>query len=81
MNNSNYNSLAQDLIKQGILKSEETSPKEENLDNLFGIVPDEDMNNSPFIEKPISKEIDNEGCQQCAIDNILLAELLHDQKC
>ena len=56
MNNSNYNSLAQDLIKQGILKSEDATPKEEKIDNLFGIVPDEDMNNSPFVEKPVKKE-------------------------
>ena len=56
MENSNYNSLAQNLIEQGILQSESKLQKTDELKDLYGIVPDEDMNNSPFIEKPITEE-------------------------
>ena len=46
----NYNSLTEQLIQNGIIKNE-TSDK--NTDELFGIELDEDMNNSPFVERPI----------------------------
>ena len=46
----NYNSLTEQLIQNGIIKNE-TSDK--NIDDLFGIELDEDMNNSPFVERPI----------------------------
>ena len=47
----NYNSLTEQLIQNGIIKNE-TSDKN-SIDDLFGIEIDEDINNSPFVERPI----------------------------
>ncbi len=47
MDNADYKSLTEKLIQNGILSlSEET--KDNNEENLFGIVPDENIEHSPF---------------------------------
>lgn len=55
MENSIYNSLADKLKQTGLI------PKEENDNDLeltlFGITPDEDINNSPFINKTPNKTV------------------------
>lgn len=57
MDNPNYNSLTENLIQNGIIQGE-ISDSNDSL-NIFGIEPDEDMNNSPFIEKPIESSQEN----------------------
>ena len=61
MDNPSYNSLTNNLIQNGIIQ-QEASELSDNLD-VFGIEPDEDMNNSPFIEKPIN-ELDDKKLTQ-----------------
>ena len=48
----NYNSLTEQLIQSGIIKNE-TSDNKNNIEELFEIEIDEDMTNSPFVERPI----------------------------
>lgn len=55
MKNSQYDSLTDKLIKSGIIKNE-FSDEQENIENLYGIVPAEDMSNSPFICHPVENE-------------------------
>lgn len=52
MNNSNYNSLTQKLMQSGIIPSDNNDMQNEDI-NLFGIVPDENMENSPFVEHSV----------------------------
>lgn len=47
MENPQYNSLTEKLIQNGIISASD------DAQNLFGIIPDEDMSHSPFVEKPI----------------------------
>ena len=53
MENSKYSSLTQKLIQNGILSEDEKEIQVSNIDSFYGIELDEDMSNSPFIEKPI----------------------------
>lgn len=61
MENNNYNSLAQQLIQNGILQSENSefenisNDKNNIFENFYGINVDEDMTHSPFI-KPVIEE-------------------------
>ena len=48
----NYNSLTEQLIQNGIIKNE-MSDNKNNIEELFEIEIDEDMSNSPFVERPI----------------------------
>ena len=49
MDNQQYNSLTEKLIQNGILSSQENkNDSSNNINNMFGIEPDEDMSHSPF---------------------------------
>ena len=54
MKNSEFNSLKQSLINNGLL-SYETDSKNDESENFFVITPDENMANSPFIKKDETK--------------------------
>ena len=58
MDNQQYNSLTEKLIQNGILASQETkNDSTGDINNMFGIEPDEDMSHSPFSVNSIKEEV------------------------
>ena len=78
MKNQQYNSLTQKLIQNGILPDSEKEILTSNIDSYYNIEPDEDMSNSPFIEKPIDS-IESKTNQRKRINRYDL-ELLNNQE-
>lgn len=64
MENSNYNSLTDKLIQNGIIQTTNELIEQKESENFFEkmkseIIPDEDVINSSFINSPIDDNIDN----------------------
>jgi len=53
MNDSNYNSLEEKLMQNGIIPKKSEEVKDNDLELLFGIQPELNMEKSPFVKKPI----------------------------
>ena len=81
MDNQQYNSLTEKLIQNGILSSQkEQNDSSDNINNLFGIEPDEDMSHSPFNNNIIKNEITKEEKPRKRINQYDLELLQNSQQ-
>lgn len=81
MDNQQYNSLTEKLIQNGILSSQENkNDSSNNINNMFGIEPDEDMSHSPFNVNSIKNEIKKEEKPRKRINQYDLELLQNSQQ-
>ena len=81
MDNQQYNSLTEKLIQNGILSSQENkNDSSNNINNMFGIEPDEDMSHSPFNVNSIKNETKKEEKPRKRINQYDLELLQNSQQ-